>query len=273
MIKLKTLIVDDEPLALKLLRAKLNKIPEIEIVAECKNGREAIAATLDFAPDLIFLDIQMPGLNGFDVVKGLQSDILPLIVFTTAYEQFALDAFDVQAVDYILKPIDDERIGRAVQRAVKRLNLHDHLMNKPPILEALDTIKQKEHTQNGLTARAPVQQLSNVVERKVVIKDRDEITILKQSDIEWVDAAGDYVCLHSQGETHIKRSTLKELLDELDGSIFKRVHRSTIVNLNFIEKVIPHTKGEFFLQLSEFEKIKVSRNYKDAIKHFLSGGK
>lgn len=273
MIKLKTLIVDDEPLALKLLRAKLNKIPEIEIVAECKNGREAIAATLDFAPDLIFLDIQMPGLNGFDVVKGLQSDILPLIVFTTAYEQFALDAFDVQAVDYILKPIDDERIGRAVQRAVKRLNINDHLMNKPSILEALDTINQKEHTHNGMTGRSPVQQLSNVVERKVVIKDRDEITILKQSDIEWVDAAGDYVCLHSQGETHIKRSTLKELLDELDDSIFKRVHRSTIVNLNFIEKVIPHTKGEFFLQLSEFEKIKVSRNYKDAIKHFLSGAK
>jgi two-component system LytT family response regulator len=110
-----------------------------------------------------------------------------------------------------------------------------------------------------------------VVERKVVIKERDEITILKQSDIEWVDAAGDYVCLHADGETHIKRSTLKELLAELDENIFKRVHRSTIVNLNFIEKVIPHTKGEFFLQLGEFDKIKVSRNYKDAIKHFLAG--
>jgi two-component system LytT family response regulator len=118
MIKLKTLIVDDEPLALKLLRAKLNKIVEVVIVGECKNGREAIAATLDLAPDLIFLDIQMPGLDGFDVVKGLQSDILPLIVFTTAYEQYALDAFDVQAVDYILKPIDEERIVRAVKRAV-----------------------------------------------------------------------------------------------------------------------------------------------------------
>ena len=125
MIKLRTLIVDDEPLAIKLLSAKLSKIAEIEIVGECKNGREAIAATLDLAPDLIFLDIQMPGLNGFDVVKGIQSDILPLIVFTTAYEQYALDAFDVQAVDYILKPIDDERIGRAVQRAIQRLNVTD----------------------------------------------------------------------------------------------------------------------------------------------------
>ncbi len=271
MIKLRTLIVDDEPLALRLLRAKLNKIAEIEIVGECKNGREAIAATLDLAPDLIFLDIQMPGLNGFDVVKGIQSDILPLIVFTTAYEQYALDAFDVQAVDYILKPIDDERIGRAVQRAIQRLNVVDQSANKRPILGAIDAINHKDFTANDVVSSPSLHQISSVVERKVVIKDRDEITILKQSEIEWVDAAGDYVCLHSQGETHIKRSTLKELLDELDDSIFKRVHRSTIVNLNFIEKVIPHTKGEFFLQLSEFEKIKVSRNYKDAIKHFLLG--
>jgi two-component system LytT family response regulator len=272
MIKLKALIVDDEPLALKLLRAKLNKIADIEIVGECKNGREAIAATLDLAPDLIFLDIQMPGLDGFDVVKGLQNDILPLIVFTTAYEQYALDAFDVHAVDYILKPIDDERIVRAVQRAQERLEGVDVLDNKPRILGAIDSINQREISESHLNNSASSLSSSPVlVDKKIVIKDRDEITILKQSDIEWIDAAGDYVCLHSQGETHIKRSTLKELLSELDDNIFKRVHRSTIVNLNFIDKVIPHTKGEFFLLLGEFEKIKVSRNYKDAIKHFLSG--
>ena len=270
--KLKTLIVDDEPLALKLLRAKLNKIATIEIVGECKNGREAIAATLELAPDLIFLDIQMPGLNGFDVVKGLQSDILPLIVFTTAYEQYALDAFDVHAVDYILKPIDDERILRAVQRAQERLEGVDGYDNKPRILGAIDSINQKENSEPVANKRLPgLLSTSTFVDKKVVIKDRDEITILKQSEIEWVDAAGDYVCLHAEGQTHIKRSTLKELLAELDENIFKRVHRSTIVNLNFIDKVFPHTKGEFFLLLGEFEKIKVSRNYKDAIKHFLLG--
>jgi two-component system LytT family response regulator len=255
-----------------LLRVKLNKIADVEIVGECKNGREAIAATLDLAPDLIFLDIQMPGLDGFDVVKGLQSDILPLIVFTTAYEQYALDAFDVHAVDYILKPIDDERILRAVLRAQERLQGVEAQDNKPRILGAIDSISQRESSE--FAANNKQQSLSSsygIVDKKIVIKDRDEITILKQSDIEWVDAAGDYVCLHSQGETYIKRSTLKELLAELDDNIFKRVHRSTIVNLNFIDKVIPHTKGEFFLLLGEFEKIKVSRNYKDAIKHFLSG--
>lgn len=270
--KLRTLIVDDEPLALKLLRAKLGKVDCIEIVGECKNGREAIAATLDLAPDIIFLDIQMPGLNGFDVVKGLQSDILPLIVFTTAYEQYALDAFDVHAVDYILKPIDDERIGRAVLRAQERLESVEGQDNKPRILGAIDSINQKEKPEQATSKSLPGLLSTHVpVDKKVVIKDRDEITILKQSEIEWVDAAGDYVCLHAQGQTHIKRSTLKELLAELDENIFKRVHRSTIVNLNFIDKVIPHTKGEFFLLLGEFEKIKVSRNYKDAIKHFLLG--
>lgn len=108
------------------------------------------------------------------------------------------------------------------------------------------------------------------VESKIVVKDRDDITLLKQSEIEWIDAAGDYVCLHVDGVTHIKRSTLKNLLDELDQNIFKRVHRSTIVNLNFIQKVIPHTKGEFFLKLGEYDQVKVSRNYRDVIKSFLT---
>jgi two-component system LytT family response regulator len=270
--KLRTLIVDDEPLALKLLRVKLEKLQVVEIVGECKNGREAITSILDLSPDIVFLDIQMPGLNGFDVVKGLQSDILPLIVFTTAYEQYALDAFDVHAVDYILKPIDDERILRAVERAVERIEGVEGHDNKPRILGAIDSIKKQEDLGDEANQRISDIPLSNqVVDKKIVIKDRDEITILKQSDIEWIDAAGDYVCLHAEGQTHIKRSTLKELLTELDPNVFKRVHRSTIVNLNFIDKVIPHTKGECFLLLGEFEKIKVSRNYKDAIKHFLLG--
>jgi len=178
----------------------------------------------------------------------------------------------VHAVDYILKPIDDERIVRAVQRAQDRLDGVEGQDNKPRILGAIDSINQREQEGFQTDQRLSDQPSTNqFIDKKVVIKDRDEITILKQSEIEWVDAAGDYVCLHAQGQTHIKRSTLKELLTELDENIFKRVHRSTIVNLNFIDKVIPHTKGEFFLLLGEFEKIKVSRNYKESIKHFLLG--
>lgn len=259
--KLRTIIVDDEPLALNLLRAKLNKVPEIEIIAECKNGREAIDKTMDLAPDLLFLDIQMPGVDGFGVIKKLQSDIVPLVIFTTAFEQYALDAFDVHAVDYILKPIDEERINRAIQRAIVRFETEEETEHKSRIIGAIDSINERENSASTNKGN---------LEHKIIIKDRDDITLLKQTDIEWVDAAGDYCCVHAQGVTHIKRSTLKNLLDDLDPSIFKRVHRSTIVNLNYIQKVIPHTKGEYFLKLGEYDQVKVSRNYREVIKDFLS---
>ncbi|OUS26380.1 DNA-binding response regulator [Thalassotalea sp. 42_200_T64] len=273
--KLKAIIVDDEPLALKLLRSKLNKFTELEIIAECKNGREAIQATMDLAPDIIFLDIQMPGIDGFGVIKKLQNDIVPMVVFTTAFEQYALDAFDVHAVDYILKPIDEEHLQRAVNRALTRFSRGENADNKTAIIGAIDSINERESgsLRFPLSSEYNAGQVSSTgsnIERKVVIKDRDDITLLKQSEIEWVDAAGDYVCLHADGVTHIKRSTLKSLLEELDPTIFKRVHRSTIVNLNFIQKVIPHTKGEFFLKLGEYDQVKVSRNYRDVIKTFLT---
>jgi len=229
---------------------------------------------MDLAPDLIFLDIQMPGIDGFGVIKNLQSDIVPMVVFTTAFEQYALDAFDVHAVDYILKPIDEERIQRAVQRALERCETDGETLNKSRIISAIDTINERESTEGIESSSAQQMSLPKLdtgkVERKIVIKDRDDITLLKQADIEWVDAAGDYVCLHAEGVTHIKRCTLKKLLEDLDPQMFKRVHRSTIVNLNYIQKVIPHTKGEFFLKLGEYDQVKVSRNYREVIKNFLT---
>jgi len=271
MSKLRTIIVDDEPLALNFLRAKLAKVAEIDIIAECKNGREAIEATMDLAPDLIFLDIQMPGIDGFGVIKKLQSDVVPMVIFTTAFEQYALDAFDVHAVDYILKPIDEERIQRAVQRALVRNETDEDALNKSRIISAIDSINERDNKTDAIEPDMSLPKLdTSKVERKIVIKDRDDITLLKQADIEWVDAAGDYVCVHAQGVTHIKRCTLKNLLEDLDPEMFKRVHRSTIVNLNYIQKVIPHTKGEFFLKLGEYDQVKVSRNYREVIKSFLT---
>jgi two-component system LytT family response regulator len=272
---LRTIIVDDEPLALRLLAAKLSKLPNIEIVAQCSNGREAIAAIIELTPDLLFLDIQMPGLTGLDVVKQLQSDTMPLVVFATAYEQYALEAFDAHAVDYVLKPIDDERIQRAVVRAQERfsIRLDDKIENKNEVISAIAQIEQQHEKTITWMATDSIHQdpqHTDIKNRKIVIKDRDEIHLLKQKDIQWIDAAGDYVCVHALGETHVKRCTLKEMLIELDDTQFKRVHRSTIVNLEFIDKVIPHTKGEFFLMIGEHDKIKVSRNYKDVVKAFLA---
>jgi two-component system LytT family response regulator len=286
MTKLKALIVDDDPLALMLLREKLNKYPNISIIAECKNGREAIATTLELAPDLIFLDIKMPEIDGFGVIKKLQTDILPLIIFVTAYKQHAFDAFDVNAVDYIIKPIKDTYLQRAISRAIVRFNQKSPTEIKAKIISAIDSINVYEnnseqdtpclrshydgthnvtHFSNGVNQGINV----NNLDRKIIIKDRDSITLLKQLDIEWIDAAGDYTCLHVGGVTHIKRCTLKDLLIDLDPEIFKRVHRSTIVNLNYVTKVIPHTKGEYFLLLGEFDQIKVSRKYREIIKHYL----
>jgi two-component system, LytTR family, response regulator len=264
--KITTLIVDDEPLALQILRAKLNKIENIEIVGECSNGREAIEQIMEKSPDLVFLDIQMPGIDGFGVIKKLQTDVMPLIVFTTAFEQYAIDAFDVHAVDYILKPLDLERLQRAVTRVEERILSEDEDA-KSRIISAIDSFRDEDSLTEDDLARSEINTPN--LERKILIKDRGDITLLKQSDIEWVDAPGDYVCLHAAGVTHIKRSTLKQLLEELDPNVFKRVHRSTIVNLTCIKKVTPHTKGEFFLQLGEYDKVKVSRNYKDVIKQFL----
>ena len=272
---LKTIIVDDEPLALKLLAAKLKKVPNVEVIAQCSNGREALNAVVELAPDLLFLDIQMPGISGLDVVKQLQNDTMPLIVFATAYEQYALEAFDAYAVDYVLKPIDDERIQRAVARALERFAIKsdEQSENKREVISAIAQIEQKhDKTVTWMADDSTHQdpQSNDIKNRKIVIKDRDEIHLLKQQDIQWIDAAGDYVCVHALGETHVKRCTLKEMLVELDETQFKRVHRSTIVNLNFIDKVIPHTKGEFFLMMGEYDKIKVSRNYKDVVKTFLT---
>ena len=271
MSKLKVIVVDDELLARRLMLSYLKEIPEIEILAECTNGREAVTAVLELEPDLMFLDISMPGLNGFEVINKIQPELLPMVIFCTAFERYALDAFDVHAVDYIVKPLDDQRLNLAVKRALARhleeLHFGD---NKASLLGAIDAIT------SNVTERVPMKEKAGNVslpadpERKITIKDRDSIKLIKVDNIAWVDAAGDYMCVHAEGETHIMRCTMKHLLEELDRTVFKRVHRSTIVNLNCIEEVIPHTKGEYFLKLDNGERIKVSRNYRGAIKSFLT---
>ncbi len=268
---LKTIVVDDEPLARRLMVSFLEEIPDIDVVAECVNGREAIEKVLELAPDLMFLDIKMPGLNGFEVIKKIQPELLPMVIFCTAFERYALDAFDVHAVDYIVKPLDEQRLQLAVKRAQARHQEEIHTgENKSALLGAIDDITNK------VAARAHVRETADSttslagLEKKITIKDRDSIKLIKVGNIAWIDAAGDYMCVHADGETHIMRCTMKQLLEDLDETVFKRVHRSTIVNLSCIEEVIPHTKGEYFLQIENGERIKVSRNYRDSIKSFLA---
>lgn len=258
--KLKTIIVDDEPLALGLMKAKLSKYDSIHIVGECKNGQEAIDAIVEKEPDLVFLDIQMPKINGFEVIQKTQSELTPMIVFATAYEQYALDAFKVNAVDYILKPLDNEMVARAVKRAEERFLQHDKAKEKSNLINAIEAIRHHPDSNYMHTAKD---------DKKIVVKDGDQITLLKQDDLKWIDAAGDYCCLHANGETHIKRISLTDLLEQLEPADFKRVHRSTIINLNFITRVQSLPKGEYFVELGAQERVKVSRTYKDAIREYL----
>lgn len=271
MFKLRTIIVDDEPLARKLLRTFLAEIDEIEVIAECNNGREAIEVAQKLEPDLLFLDIQMPVTSGFDVVKALQSDLMPMVIFSTAYQRYALDAFDLHAVDYLLKPVDEQRLERAVLRACARYHEeHEPGESKTAILGAIDEISKKLAASTGAqrTPSAAEQPIDN--DRKIAIKDNESTILVDSDDIDWIDAAGDYMCLHVKGVTHVMRSTLKALMSKLDPDTFKRIHRSTVVNLARIERVTSQDKGEYILDLDCGEKLKVSRNYRDAIKVFLA---
>jgi two-component system LytT family response regulator len=272
MIKLKTLIVDDESLARRLLKANLRDIAEIELIAECENGRQVLEAVSELKPDLIFLDIQMPGMNGIEIVKALAVGIMPMIIFTTAYDQYAVSAFDLNAVDYLLKPLDEKQVERAVHRAVLAYSSKNALRDvKQHLLDALGQIDS-----GPLTSLMPDDAIESVTlnnspyHEKLFIKDGGTVTLVNMADIDWIDAAGDYMCVHSDGVTYIMRKTMKDLLEQLDPRLFKRIHRSTIINMTKIERATAHSKGEFFVYLSCDEQLKVSRSYGDVIREYLT---
>jgi two-component system LytT family response regulator len=270
-VRLRTVVVDDEPLARRLLRSLLDDIPEVELVAECRNGREAIETTRELAPDLLILDIQMPGTSGFDVVKELQADVMPMVIFCTAYQRYAIDAFDLHAVDYMLKPIDGKRLQRAIARALQRFkDSEDTPEHKLPLLGAIDEIARKVAGRSDVKNPERSSDEALAADRKIAIKDHDSTVLIEIDDIDWVDAAGDYMCVHVKGETLVMRSTLKSLMSRLDGDKFKRIHRSTLVNLERIVKATPVHKGEYILELDCDQQLKVSRNYREAIKIFLT---
>ena len=262
MSKLKTIIVDDEPLALKYLRSVLADSIDIEVVADFRNGREAVLAASQINPDLMFLDIQMPGMNGFEVIKALQSDVMPMVIFVTAFDQYALDAFDLHAVDYILKPLDPERVARAVERAVDRLQGHQDESHKAPLIGAIGAIADRV-----AAVTPPGEPASESIKDKLLVRDSGVVKVIPFDDIDWVDAAGDYMCVHALGETHIVRTTLTELIAKLDDSLFVRIHRSTIVNIERVVTVSPLQKGGSLLHLKGGEELKVSRNYREAIRN------
>lgn len=260
---IRTIIVDDEALAIQGLELRLANHPDIEIIDRCRNGREAVRTIKTLKPDLVFLDVQMPGFDGFGVIEGLMDVELPLIVFVTAFDEFALKAFEAQALDYLLKPVDEARLSGTLERVRERLALRRASDESGRLRELLKAVAPQS------VPRAAEDVAPSRFERMINVKDRGQIFRVDVENIERIDAAGDYMCIHTGEQTLILRETMKDLERRLDPRKFRRIHRSTIVNLEQVKQVKPHTNGECYLVLSSGQQVKVSRSYRDVVARFL----
>ena len=272
--KIRAIIVDDEPLARKGLALRLEEHNNVEVIAQCQNGLEAVTTIPLERPDLVFLDIQMPGLNGFQVINKLRelNQPIPLIVFVTAYDTYAIKAFDIHALDYVLKPIDDDRLKEALEKVHSVFDMHkegDH-KHKLAKLVADFTGDDCEDILRRLAAGESID--SQRYPDVLAIKDGSEVTRVMVDTIQWIDAAGDYMCVHTDDGTHIMRRTMKELEEDLDPRKFVRAHRSAIVNIGYVSKLVSHVSGEYHLVLENGTELKVSRSHRDKVKEMIHAG-
>jgi len=269
--RIRTLLVDDERLARRGLELRLAAAPDVEIVGECENGREAIEHVAELAPDLMFLDIQMPGLSGFDVLARLPQDSMPVVVFVTAFDRYAIDAFEARALDYLLKPVEDARLEHALERVRTHLGERALLAQHERMLGLLADVQGAgELAPEELLARVAGEAPARYPDVLAIRTGRDVVRV-PSAEIDWIDAAGDYMCIHAAGETHVLRATMKQLESSLDPQTFQRVHRSAIVNLRRVRKLRPHANGEYFLTLESGQELKLSRSHRDKVELLLDG--
>lgn len=269
MSEIKTLLVDDEPLALRGLEIRLEPFNDITIVGQAENGREAIKQIRSQRPDLVFLDIQMPGFNGFEVIRALVGDYMPIIVFVTAYDQYALEAFQAHALDYLLKPVEEVRLAEAIGRVRDVRAQRMAVEQQAKLVELIETMDGAPKSALTAILDQEVPPAPGRYEAQLNIKDRGVITRVPVDQIDYIDAARDYMCIHVGETTHILRETMKQMEQRLDPAIFQRIHRSTIVNLERVKEVHPHANGECFLILQSGRELKVSRSYKTVVGRFL----
>ncbi|MDR3388732.1 MAG: LytTR family DNA-binding domain-containing protein [Rudaea sp.] len=261
---IRALIVDDEPLARRGLELRLQRHADIEIVGESGNGREAFHAISALQPQLMFLDVQMPGIDGFGLLRALPASMLPLTVFVTAFDQYALAAFAASALDYLLKPVEDTRLDEAIERA--RAQLASRVANDrcERLLKLLAAVSNKPDLR--LDEALAGESHPHPRAEKLAIRDGQRVVRVDLDAIQWIDAAGDYMCVHTTDATHVLRGTMHELEQRLDPRRFQRVHRSTIVNLARVKEMRPHQNGEYFLRLDSGHELKLSRSYKDKLR-------
>ena len=248
---IRTIIVDDVELARERIKILLDDA-EIEIVAECENGREAIETIRELQPDLVFLDVQMPQIDGFEVIETIGAGKMPTVIFVTAYDEFALRAFEVNAIDYLLKPFDEERLSKAVARAKREIKLLESSPGEIDIEEKLRKLLVEVKTEPHYLRRIPV-------------KTSRGTTLVLTEEIDWIASAGHYLELHSGSETHLIREKLSNIEARLDPQFFMRIHRSTIVNLDRIKSMHPLFNGDQLIILKDGRELNLSRTYHERL--------
>ncbi|MEM9383441.1 MAG: LytTR family DNA-binding domain-containing protein [Pseudomonadota bacterium] len=259
---LRTIIVDDEELARRGLEIRLRKEEDVDICARCSTGREAIAAVREHEPDLVFLDIQMPVLDGFATLREFAGPQMPIVIFVTAFAEHAIRAFEANALDYLLKPIDDRRLQAALQRARAHAVAREASDHRSRLLKLICDITGEEVSlEQALESEGALQ----AKPRRLAIKNAGRTTCVDMEDIAWIESAGDYLCVHALGETHVLRGTMKQIEQMLGTERFARVHRSTIVNITRVASIRGHINGESFLALDCGKELKVSRSYRDCV--------
>ena len=244
----RALIVDDEPLARQRLRTLLRGEPDIDVVGECADGHEAVAAIRQLQPHLLFLDVQMPALDGFGVLEALGPQPLPAVIFVTAYDAYAIRAFEVNALDYLLKPFDRARFQKALGRARAQIRQSTGAALDPRLTRLLDTLGNRPRPTD-----------------RVVIKSAGRIMFLRTDEIDWVEAADNYVRLHVGPESHLLRETMGALEARLDPAKFLRIHRSTVVNIDRLKELQPWFHGDYIVTLQDGTRLNLSRTYRDRV--------
>ncbi|MEL7197892.1 MAG: LytTR family DNA-binding domain-containing protein [Pseudomonadota bacterium] len=262
---IRTILVDDEKLAIQGLQLRLEAFEDVEIIDTCANGREAIRKIKTEKPDLVFLDIQMPGFDGFSVVKGVMEIEPPLFVFVTAYEEHAIRAFEANAVNYLMKPVDEDKLADTIERVRQRLAEKKSTDDAEQLLGVLAEVAPDR----AIEFSDDTGEAAERFEKLINVKDRGQIFRVEVDSIERIEAAGDYMCIYTAENSLILRETMKDLERRLDPRIFQRVHRSWIVNLDQVRQVKPHTNGECFLVLDSGAEVKVSRSYRDVVARFV----
>ena len=249
---IKVLIVDDEPIIRRGLRNQLNRLNRYEVVGECCNGRTAIETIRQAKPDLVFLDVQMPEVDGFGVIREVGPEAMPAVVFVTAYDEYAVRAFDVNALDYLLKPFDEERFSRCLTRVEQRLS-----------------DPQKEQSLVEKLASLVGEQSKSRAADRLAIRNSDRITLLQTEEIDWIEAADNYVEIHVGKHVHLMRETLSNLEQRLQPFRFLRIHRSRLVNADRIKELHPLFHGEYELLLTDGTRLTSSRHYRDVLQSLL----